>query len=65
MNIIEAESLAVKQGSRFILQDINWQVKRGESWVIFGQNGCGKTTLLSAIGGYRGIKQGKVRLARN
>ncbi|PWM51819.1 MAG: molybdenum ABC transporter ATP-binding protein [Clostridiales bacterium] len=62
MNIIETESLAVKQGSRFILQDINWQVKRGESWVIFGQNGCGKTTLLSAIGGYRGIKQGKVRL---
>lgn len=51
--IIEASHLSVKIGHRYILKDINWSVKKGERWVVFGMNGCGKTTLLSIIAGFQ------------
>lgn len=31
------------------LKDINWQIKKGESWGIVGLNGSGKSTLLKLI----------------
>lgn len=33
------------------LQDINFQVKKGESWGLVGTNGAGKSTLLKLISG--------------
>ena len=33
------------------LQDITFQVKKGESWGIIGTNGSGKSTLLKTISG--------------
>lgn len=62
MNIIDVQDLSLKHGSKFLLQDINWQVKEKEHWVIFGQNGCGKTTLLSTVCGYRGFKKGQIKI---
>ncbi|MBO5140256.1 MAG: ATP-binding cassette domain-containing protein [Peptococcaceae bacterium] len=59
MNIIETKELSHKQGSKYLLQDINWQVKEKEHWVVFGINGCGKTTLLSTICGYRSHNKGE------
>lgn len=38
-------STALKQRV-VLLEDIDWQVKRGEHWVMLGPNGAGKTTLL-------------------
>ena len=51
--IIKTEGLCVQSGSRYLLRDINWEVKRGEQWVVFGLNGSGKTTLLSVIAGFK------------
>ncbi len=62
MNIIETTDLSHKQGSKYLLQDINWQVREQEHWVIFGSNGCGKTTLLSTVCGYRAFSQGSIKL---
>ena len=52
MPIVSIEHLEVRRGKTRILQDINWQVRTGENWVILGANGSGKTTLLSCITGY-------------
>ena len=41
-NIIETNNLALKAGYRYLLNDITWQVKPGENWIIFGLNGSGK-----------------------
>jgi energy-coupling factor transport system ATP-binding protein len=41
--------LAYRVGGRAILEDIDFQVGRGERLVILGDNGCGKTTLLRLI----------------
>ncbi len=35
----------------FALQDINFTVKKGESWGLIGKNGSGKSTLLKLISG--------------
>ena len=43
---IDMENICVKAGLHYLLKDISWQVKPGEHWVVFGRNGCGKTTLL-------------------
>ena len=60
--LIEAEGLMCKSGVKYLLQDINWQVARGEQWAVFGANGSGKTTLLSIIAGYKGYSAGKLRV---
>lgn len=62
MAIIKAEGLAHKQGSKFLLRDIDWTVEKGENWIVFGANGCGKTTLLSTVIGYRGYSRGRIEL---
>lgn len=60
--IIEISHLCCKVGYRYLLYDINWQVNSGENWVVFGMNGCGKTTLLSIISGFRAYSSGDVKL---
>lgn len=35
----------------FALKDVNFQVKKGESWGLIGTNGSGKSTLLKLISG--------------
>lgn len=61
-NIIETTRLSVKIGHRYILKDIDWKVKQGEKWVVFGMNGCGKTTLLSIVAGFRFQTEGTLKL---
>lgn len=60
--IIEVEDLALKTGEKYLLKDINWQVKAGEHWLVFGMNGSGKTTLLSILAGYKYKSRGKVQI---
>ena len=60
--VIKAEGLYCLSGSNYLLNDINWQVKRGEQWVVFGRNGCGKTTLLSIIAGYKSYSGGRLEV---
>lgn len=50
---IQTKNLCCQSGNRYLLRDINWQVRQGEQWVVFGLNGSGKTTLLSIIAGYK------------
>lgn len=58
--VIDAGKLSCLSGVRYLLKEVNWQVRRGEQWVVFGRNGCGKTTLLSIIAGYRGYSAGRL-----
>jgi len=41
----------VREGTR-ILNQVNWEVRRGEHWTILGANGSGKTSLLATLTGY-------------
>jgi len=45
---------------RTLLLGINWQVCRGEHWVVLGRNGAGKTLLLQILTGYIWPSSGRV-----
>jgi len=37
--------------SRPVLRDLNWQLRRGEHWSVFGANGAGKSSFLKLLYG--------------
>jgi iron complex transport system ATP-binding protein len=51
-SILEVNNLRVARGETTILDHVNWNVNRGEHWVILGANGSGKTSMLKALTGY-------------
>ena len=61
-NLLEIDDLVVAVDGREILHGLNLAVKPGETNVIFGPNGGGKTTLLMTIMGFPRYKvlRGKI-----
>ncbi len=47
-------------GKQWLLDDTNWQICRGQNWVIWGANGAGKTTLARVLTGEAAVVQGQV-----
>lgn len=50
--IINAQGIHLSRGQAKILQDVDWQVKKGEHWAVLGANGAGKTMLMRVLTGY-------------
>ena len=48
--VISLRGVTVTRNGRKLLDEIDWEVQRGERWVILGPNGSGKTTLLAVAG---------------
>ena len=48
---VRLENVSVAYGDKQILSNINWQINRGERWLLKGVNGAGKSTLISLITG--------------
>jgi molybdate transport system ATP-binding protein len=46
---VKMTDVSVRYGEKTVLKNINWEVRRGERWLLSGPNGAGKTTLLSLI----------------
>lgn len=46
---VRMRNLTVGYGGRRILDNLDWEVRKGECWNISGPNGSGKSTLLSLI----------------
>src|ERR1700736_1092479 len=63
---LSVESLNVSYKQNHVLEDISFQVERGQFVCVIGPNGGGKSTLLKALVGLLPIRSGKVRReARN
>src|SRR6266536_1066949 len=60
--IIEVTDLVRKFGDRAVLDDISFNVHRGETLVIMGGSGCGKSTLLRHMIGSMRPTSGSVKI---
>ena len=60
--IIEVKGVRQAFGSHVVLDNLHFEVKRGESVAILGGSGSGKSTLLRTIVGLKKPEQGMVRL---
>ena len=45
-----------------VLQNISFNINKGEVIAILGKSGCGKSTLLNCIGGFESINEGRILL---
>jgi len=57
---IQVDDLVCAYGSYRVLQDISFEIKRGEIFVIMGRSGCGKSTLLKHMIGLKAPAEGKI-----
>lgn len=62
MKGLQIEGLTVGYGRREILKRLDLTVSPGETVAVLGANGCGKTTLLRAIGGAIAPMAGEIRV---
>src|SRR5438046_7546108 len=60
--IIEVTDLVRRFGDRAVINDISFNVHRGETLVIMGSSGCGKSTLLRHMIGSMKPTSGSVKL---
>lgn len=58
--LLEVSEVTLRRDGTEILRSVSWQVHRGQHWLIFGPNGCGKTTLLKVLMGWEWSTTGRV-----
>ncbi|MBE9592405.1 MAG: ATP-binding cassette domain-containing protein, partial [Proteobacteria bacterium] len=54
--MLEIKDLTVEVEGKEIIRDLNLNIEEGEVHVLFGPNGCGKTTLLMTLLGFPNYK---------
>ena len=47
--LFDLKDINVRFGDTTIIRNLNWQVRKGEHWVVMGENGAGKSTLLGLL----------------
>ena len=60
MNELKIEDLTCYRGENLVLKDLNTKIKSGETVVIRGSNGSGKTTFLRALSNFIKSYNGKI-----
>ncbi|MGH9122873.1 MAG: ATP-binding cassette domain-containing protein, partial [Acidimicrobiales bacterium] len=60
--LLHIEGVRVILSGREVLQDVSFDLRRGELTGLIGANGAGKTTLLRVVLGLQRVEGGKVEL---
>ena len=60
--MIQANALTCAYGTSVILKKINFEVRRGEVFIILGGSGCGKSTLLKHLIGLYQPAEGSIKI---
>ena len=57
---IVVEDLTMAYGSFVVMRDLNFEVNRGDIFIIMGDSGCGKSTLLRHMIGLKSPAKGRI-----
>lgn len=60
--VVRVRGLSKAFGSQVVLQDVTFEVRRGDRVALIGPNGAGKTTLLRILGGLDAPSRGLVEV---
>lgn len=60
MELLRVENFCAGYGKRKVVENISFSIEKGEIAGVFGENGCGKTTLLKGIAGLLSGASGSV-----
>ena len=60
--VVEVRNLDTHYGARKILNDVSFEVRKGEIFIILGGSGSGKSTLLRHIIGLLHPSSGSIRM---
>lgn len=57
--ILQAKNLTLQYPGKILCRELSWTINPGECWAVLGENGCGKTTLIHAMGGLQKADTGE------
>lgn len=60
MPVLELNNIKYSYGKKPVLRGVNAQLEQGRLYAILGSSGCGKTTLLSLMGGLDSPADGQI-----
>lgn len=60
MPTIKAQDISCQRGHFMLFKPVSFELTHGQSLLISGPNGIGKTTLLESVAGLRAIQQGRI-----
>lgn len=60
MSTIKAQDICCQRGHFMLFEPVSFKLNQGQSLLISGPNGIGKTTLLESIAGLRAFQHGKI-----
>ena len=60
--VLDFQNVSLRFGDKWALRNINLALQPGETRIILGQAGAGKTTLIKSVIGLVGVQQGTIRL---
>lgn len=58
--MVQLEGITKSFGSKTVLENFSLAIEEGERFVLLGQSGCGKTTLLRLIAGFDSPDHGRI-----
>ncbi len=61
-NVLKIEALSHSYSNKNTLNELTFDVPKGEFFIIAGPNGSGKTTLLKLLAGIEKIQNGDVNI---
>ncbi len=60
--LLKVEDLSIAYGKSVVVDQVSFQLSKGEIACLLGPSGCGKTTLLRAIAGFEPLHRGAIHL---
>ena len=62
MPLLEVDKISAGYDAELVIEELSFQVKRGEIVSLLGASGCGKTTALRTVAGFEPLRAGQIMI---